>query len=50
MDASNLKRISADLSGVDLSAAHGQAMKGGHFFPEENPNDTAALIRPFLTA
>jgi haloacetate dehalogenase len=30
--------------------AHGQAMKGGHFFPEENPNDTAALIKQFLTA
>jgi haloacetate dehalogenase len=30
--------------------AHGQAMKGGHFFPEENPNDTAALVRQFLVA
>src|ERR1700728_781609 len=30
--------------------AHGHAMKGGHFFPEENPNDTAALIKQFLTA
>jgi haloacetate dehalogenase len=30
--------------------AHGQAIKGGHFFPEENPNDTAALIKQFLTA
>jgi|HubBroStandDraft_6_1064221.scaffolds.fasta_scaffold329646_2 haloacetate dehalogenase len=30
--------------------AHGQPMKGGHFFPEENPNDTAALIKQFLAA
>ena len=29
---------------------HGQAMKGGHFFPEENPGDTAALVRNFLAA
>jgi haloacetate dehalogenase len=28
----------------------GQAMKGGHFFPEENPNDTAALVTKFLSA
>jgi haloacetate dehalogenase len=28
--------------------AQGQAMHGGHFFPEENPDDTAALINPFL--
>jgi haloacetate dehalogenase len=27
---------------------HGQAMKGGHFFPEENPNDTAVLVKRFL--
>jgi haloacetate dehalogenase len=27
----------------------GQAMKGGHFFPEENPEDTAALVKQFLT-
>ena len=26
----------------------GQAMKGGHFFPEENPDDTAALVKRFL--
>lgn len=26
----------------------GQAMKGGHFFPEENPADTAALLTRFL--
>jgi len=25
-------------------------MNGGHFFPEENPDDTAALIKQFLTA
>ncbi len=30
--------------------AQGQAMKGGHFFPEENPDDTAALIKQFLVA
>jgi len=23
-------------------------MKGGHFFPEENPDDTATLIKQFL--
>jgi len=28
--------------------AHGQAMKGGHFFPEENPDDTAALLNKFV--
>jgi haloacetate dehalogenase len=28
----------------------GQAMKGGHFFPEENPDDTAILVRKFLSA
>ena len=32
------------------SHAHGQTMKGGHFFPEENPDDTAALIKQFLAA
>lgn len=30
--------------------AQGQAMKGGHFFPEENPEDTAALVKQFLFA
>jgi haloacetate dehalogenase len=30
--------------------AQGQAMKGGHFFPEENPGDTAALVKKFLAA
>jgi len=29
--------------------AQGQAMKGGHFFPEENPDGTAALIIEFLS-
>jgi haloacetate dehalogenase len=29
---------------------HGQAMNGGHFFPEENPVDTAVLVRQFLSA
>ena len=28
----------------------GQAVKGGHFFPEENPDDTVALIKQFLEA
>jgi haloacetate dehalogenase len=28
----------------------GQAMKGGHFFPEENPDDTANLVKQFLSA
>jgi len=30
--------------------ARGQAMKGGHFFPEENPDDTAVLVEQFLSA
>jgi haloacetate dehalogenase len=30
--------------------AQGQAMKGGHFFPEENPEDTALLVKKFLAA
>src|SRR5262245_28632339 len=30
--------------------AQGQAMKGGHFFPEENPDDTANLVKWFLSA
>jgi haloacetate dehalogenase len=30
--------------------AEGQAMQGGHFFPEENPDDTAALVTKFLSA
>jgi haloacetate dehalogenase len=29
--------------------AQGQAMKGGHFFPEENPHDTEVLIKRFLS-
>jgi haloacetate dehalogenase len=29
--------------------AHGQAMKGGHFFSEENPDDTAVLVKQFLS-
>lgn len=28
----------------------GQAMRGGHFFPEENPIETAALLIRFLSA
>jgi haloacetate dehalogenase len=28
----------------------GQAIKGGHFFPEENPTETAELLRKFLSA
>jgi haloacetate dehalogenase len=30
--------------------AQGQAMKGGHFFPEENSDDTAVLVKEFLSA
>ena len=30
------------------SLVRGQAMRGGHFFPEENPEDTATLLREFL--
>lgn len=30
--------------------AEGQAMRGGHFFPEENPDDTAGIVRQFLSA
>jgi haloacetate dehalogenase len=29
--------------------AQGQAMKGGHFFPEENPDDTAVRVKQFLS-
>jgi haloacetate dehalogenase len=29
--------------------AQGQSMKGGHFFPEENPDDTAVLVKQFLS-
>jgi haloacetate dehalogenase len=29
---------------------HGQAMKGGHFFPEENSADTARIVKQFLSA
>ncbi len=27
----------------------GQAVKGGHFFPEENPDETAVLIKQYLS-
>ena len=30
--------------------AQGQAVTGGHFFPEENPDDTAVLVKQFLSA
>ena len=30
------------------SNVQGQAMRGGHFFPEENPTDTAELLKEFL--
>jgi haloacetate dehalogenase len=29
---------------------HGQAVKGGHFFPEENPTETTELLKKFLSA
>ena len=31
-------------------SVQGQPMKGGHFFPEENPDDTAVLVKGFLSA
>jgi haloacetate dehalogenase len=30
--------------------AQGESMKGGHFFPEENPDDTTVLVKQFLSA
>ena len=30
--------------------AQGQAIKGGHFFPEENPEGTAVVVKRFLSA
>jgi haloacetate dehalogenase len=30
--------------------ARGQAMKGGHFFPEENPYETAVQVKQFISA
>jgi haloacetate dehalogenase len=30
--------------------AQGRAMRGGHFFPEESPDDTASVLREFLKA
>jgi haloacetate dehalogenase len=30
--------------------AQGQAIKGGHFFPEENPDDTMVPLKQFLSA
>lgn len=27
----------------------GQAMKGGHFFPEENPDETASVVKQFFS-
>jgi len=31
-------------------AARGQVMKGGHFFPKENPDAIAVLLKQFLSA
>lgn len=31
------------------SDVRGQAVKGGHFFPEENPEQTAQILRDFLS-
>jgi haloacetate dehalogenase len=28
----------------------GQAMKGGHFFPEEKPTETTEILKKFLSA
>jgi haloacetate dehalogenase len=30
--------------------AQGQAIQGGHFFPEDNPEDTVAAVKRFLSA
>ncbi|MGC2299580.1 MAG: alpha/beta hydrolase [Acidobacteriaceae bacterium] len=30
--------------------AQGRAMTGGHFFPEENPEETAVVVKEFLSA
>jgi|HubBroStandDraft_6_1064221.scaffolds.fasta_scaffold46055_3 hypothetical protein len=30
--------------------AHGHAMKGGYFFSEENPDETALIVKQFLPA
>jgi haloacetate dehalogenase len=30
--------------------AQGQALRGGHFFPEENPDDTLVLMKRFVSA
>ena len=32
------------------SNVQGQSMKGGHFFPEENPDETTELLRKFLAS
>jgi hypothetical protein len=32
------------------TAGRRQAVKGGRFFPEENPEDIAALVKKFLSA
>jgi len=37
-----------ECSMLHLWAEGGQARKGGDFFPEENPADTAALVDQFL--
>jgi haloacetate dehalogenase len=28
----------------------GQSLSGGHFFPEENPNETVKILTKFLAA
>ena len=29
--------------------AHGQAMKGGHFLPEDNPDEAALIVKPSVS-
>jgi hypothetical protein len=37
-------------SAAIVTGVQGQGTKGGHFFPEESPNDTAALVDRFLAS
>ena len=34
---------------IDSGGFERQSRKGGHFFPEENPDNTAVLVKPFLS-
>ena len=35
---------------TEFARAQGLAMKGGQFFPKENPDDTAVLVKKFVSA